>query len=185
MKKTLISTAVFSALLISGTAMANDTSTYLDNANSTNNTAKATGDAATANAKANLTNVGNNITTGSYNPGTSNSFNDTNSGNAVSIGEDGIVSYANQIDQSIARSDLIAKIEDTDVVVLGATSNDDVSGVGLITSTNANTSVVYKAGNTVAGSFSGASGVTVLSMNTGHVASIQQSTVVQTNMNLK
>ena len=180
MKKTLISTAVLAALAVSGAAVADDTDTYVDNAGATNNSAIA-GTAATAN----LANVGNNVTTGSYNPATSNSFNDTNSGNAVSIGEDGVVSYANQMDQSIARSDLIAKIEDSNVVVLGA-SVDDILGAQVASpATNLNTSVVYKAGNTVAGSFSGASGITVLSMNTGHVASIQQSVVVQTNMNLK
>ena len=99
--------------------------------------------------------------------------------NLVDIANDGNVLYANRADQAIATTDLDATVSGNKVSVTGGFTEGALSPV-----TNGDAST-YNTSNTITGSFSGASGIAMVSQNAGHATSIQQSTVVQSNFKLQ
>lgn len=182
MKKTLLTSAVLMAMAASTSAFAGadtlDISLAADAA-ATIGSATASGDGSSAHAV--MDNAANVDVSNSFSPILNDSVNDVNSDNVVTIGEDGNVLYANNADQAIAQADLDATVSGNEVAL--ASGLLDASPLSPVTNTQ--TGNTYTSDNMIAGSYSGASGIAVLSQNTGHASSIQQSVVVQSNFSLK
>ena len=123
----------------------------------------------------------------SYNKEISSSFNsriqqglnDINSDNLVGVEGDANILYANRADQAIATTDLDSTVSGNKVSVTGGFTEGALSPV-----TNGDAST-YNTSNTITGSFSGASGIAMVSQNAGHATSVQRSTVVQSNFKLQ
>ncbi|HGG58839.1 MAG TPA: hypothetical protein ENK26_02850 [Gammaproteobacteria bacterium] len=116
---------------------------------------------------------------GSFNPRVDQGFNDVNSDNSVTVGGDANILYANRADQAIATTDLDSTVSGNKVSVTGGFTEGALSPI-----INGDAST-YDTSNTITGSFSGASGIAMVSQNAGHASSIQQSTVVQSNFSLR
>lgn len=182
MKKTLLTTAVLFAMGSTSAVLAGADDIYVDVDGSytdlENSQANASGEGASAHVV--VEDAANMESSNSFNPTLLGSVNDINSDNTVSIGEDGNVLYANNADQAIATSDLDATISGNEVAI-GSAIND-TSALSPVTNTQAGNA--YSATNAMTDSFSGAAGIAVVSQNTGHSSSIQQSVVVQSNFSL-
>ena len=181
MKKTLISISVLAALTSAETALAaGDTFTDTDNSvgNITAVQANAPGSTATATYKQS----NNRKTENSFNPELNNVFQNVNANNEIAVGEDGIVSFGQSLDQAVATSDLDSSTSNNRLYVYSAVGNvaQALANNGL-TATN----VTHSATNSVLDSFKGASGVTALNQNNGQVAVADQSVVVQSNTGLR
>jgi len=178
MKKTLLSTAVIAGLTASFSAAAAP-----DILNGPDNSIGAAGGAQTVGALSPATNA----PSSSYNAAVNNSLNtnlkdfanEVNTANKVDIKEDGNVIYAQDANQAVASSDLDALVSNNQVAVDGGYTKGALSPVTDEMDNNSRTTT-----NTISASFSGAAGVAVVSQNTGHASSIQQSTVVQSNFRL-
>ncbi len=119
--------------------------------------------------------------------------NDVNSSNVTNIGGptrggaagnqdgDGIVIHAQSASQAVATSDLDSTISGN---VICQDSACGTTGAGLLTNTHIKKVARYSK-NVISASYSGAAGVNIVSQNIGDMASIQQSTVVQSNFNLQ
>ena len=118
--------------------------------------------------------------------------NDVNSSNVTNIGGptpggaagnqdgDGIVIHAQSASQAVATSDLDSTISGN---VICQDSACGAAGAGVLT--NSQGKVTRYSKNVISASYSGAAGVNIVSQNIGDMASIQQSTVVQSNFNLQ
>ena len=176
MNKTLLSTAVVVALAAPFTAMAED-SFDINNGSTVASGAVSVG--ALSPATNNPTNSYNEALQNSQNATFREAFNEINSDNLVSISEDGNVVSGQNIDQALATSDLSASVTGNNI------TQDSVHNVGAQNAApNTQTDNTRTDTNTIASSFSGASGIAMVSQNTGHANSIQQSTVVQSNFSL-
>jgi hypothetical protein len=178
MKKTFIYAAVAAALSMPFTVAAEDLLNGVDGEALANNGAVTIGALSPATNKP--VNSYRNTNSNSDNFKSLDAFNEINSDNAVSIGQDGNVIYGNQVDQAVAASDMDAVITGNIVSVNSAYSEAALSPA-------TNKPLNYKADtiNKITGSFSGASGIAVVSQNSGHASSIQQGTLVQSNFNLQ
>ena len=177
MKKVLLTTAIAVAMGMSFSAAADD---------SLNGSANASGSKAgvfTEGALSPVTltdkNSYNKTISGSFNPRVQEGFNDVNSDNLVKVGKDGNILYANRADQAVATTDLDSTVSGNKVLVTGGFTEGALSPI-----TNGDAST-YNTSNTITGSFSGASGIAMVSQNAGHATSVQQSTVVQSNFKLQ
>ncbi len=177
MKKVLLATAIAVSMGMSFSAAADDA------LNGSINASGSKGGVFSEGASSPITledqNSYNKRVEGSFNPHIQDGFNDINSDNGVSIEQDGNVLYANRADQAIATTDLDATVSGNKVAVTGGFTEGALSPV-----TNGEAST-YNTSNTITGSFSGASGIAMVSQNAGHSTSIQQSTVVQSNFKLQ
>ena len=180
MKKLLLSTAVAVAMGAPFAAMgANDgDDTFASTQNSQLNDGVVNVGAQNASPNAPV-NSYNDQLTNSKNTSVHEGFNDVNSQNDVAITEDGNVIHAQNANQAIATTDLDATVSGNIVTVDGVTN---VGAQNPAPNTQTNNKRVTS--NTITASFSGASGISVFSQNTGHASSIQQSTVVQSNFKL-
>jgi hypothetical protein len=176
MKKTLLTAAVAVALGAPLAAMGSDVIGSAQNSQNIDGVLNIGAQNPAPNAPVNSYNDAIN---GSQNIGISEGFNEINSDNLVAITEDGNVLFAQNADQSIAQTDLDATVAGNYVVV------DGVLNIGAQNpAPNTQTNNKRTATNTIGDAFSGASGIAVISQNTGHANSIQQSTVVQSNFKL-
>lgn len=188
MKKTLITTAVAIALGASFSVNADQTDT-INTENllgATNTTVGATaGKAATS--KNSAKDSYNTSAVGSLNDNISHGFNDVNSNNLVNIGEDGIVAYAQDLDQAVASSDLNHAIGSAGIAGTGAANNliainSARSVAALSPASQASTGNTWTSTNTVsAGSFNNFGGTSSASQNVGNMTAVGQSIVVQSN----
>ena len=169
----------------SGTAAAasdDDANQFIDNGN-TGGTLGATRNSSTG-GDLNAINVDNGIVTGSYNARMKDSFNDTNSNNSTTIGGDGNIVHANDMDQAVAESDLNGHVMDTNINIAGGSMNGNtVTGLGNPIA-NVNAKLNYNNTNSISGSYARLSGVSSLQFNAGSATSVQQSIVVASDVGL-
>ncbi|HFD12267.1 MAG TPA: hypothetical protein ENJ32_07340 [Crenotrichaceae bacterium] len=167
----------------SGTAKAatdDNTLEFIDNVNSSNGSAVST----TGDATLQSTNVDNPIETNSFNAVTKGSRNATNSFNSTTIGGDGNIVHANDMDQAVAESDLNVHLVNNDVNIGGSLVDDSLTGPAGILNTNLNGALNYNNTNAISGSYARLSGVSSLQFNAGQAASVQQSVVVASDVGL-
>jgi len=115
--------------------------------------------------------------TDSGNVSITNGFNDVNSNNLTTIGEDGIVAHANDLNQAVASNDFNQSVLGNLVVVdssytEGALS-PSINSISKISRTDSN--------EISAGSFNSYSGIATSGQNIGSATAVQQSVVVQSN----
>ena len=176
MKRTLLSTAVVFALGIPFTAMAEDSFNL-------NDTSTVASGAVAIGAQSPATNTPvssyNEVIHDSQNTSFNEAFNEINSDNLVNITQDGNVVFGQNVDQALATSDLSATVTGNNI------TQDSVHNIGAQNpAPNSQTNNKRTDTNTITASFSGTSGIAMVSQNTGHANSIQQSTVVQSNFSL-
>ena len=152
---------------------------FIDNTTSNNGSA-AGGTSATLNSQ----NVDNPIETNSFNEVTKDSRNATNSFNATTIGGDGNVVHANDMDQAVAESDLNVHLIDNEVNIAGGQVTDLIGAQTASPATNANLNLNYLNTNEISASYARLSGVSSLQFNSAHAANVQQSIVVASDVGL-
>ena len=181
MKKTLLSMGVAVALSAPISVMAAETIT----SGAINLGGATAGGAETTKAGSPATNGPSNsyntALTGSVNLNLRDVGNNVNSNDVTNISQDGNVVHAQQADQAIATSDL-------DSTISGNMMIQDSLASGGAQAVLANLQlgkIKREQVNTISASYSGAAGVNLVSQNIGNMASIQQSTVVQSNFNIQ
>ena len=196
MKKTVVATAVALALGVPLSALADtdqlDTPGAIETKGSGGAKTMGLGSKAENKAKGSY----NNSLTDSANSNISSGFNDVNSNNRVTIEEDGIVSYAQDLNQAIASSDLnnvIGAPGGTAAAPFGTTGlggnmlvDNSLIGGGA-QAIQSNNVVGFTRGqyNTIGnGSFNNFGGVSSTSQDLGSMAEVGQSVVIQSNGSL-
>ena len=178
MKKTAMSMALLSAL-----GMGASVGALADSFSPQSIETAATGGATTGGVGSDAVNG----PSSSYNADFSNSANanfndvanDVNTDNLTQITKDGVVIHAQRADQALATSDLNATVAGNMLL------QDSVGSVGgQAGGVNTLGAVNRRETNDISGSFSGAAGIAVVSQSTGNMGSLQQSTVVQSNLKL-
>jgi len=177
MKKTLLTMAVACALGTSFSALGDDQVAPGDVTTAATGGAQSSGDASEAINEASSSY--NSTLNQSGNIDFKDVANDVNTDNKTTIQDDGNVIHAQRADQAVAASDLNATISGNIMVQDGVSG---VSGLGVLANTQAG--VTRRSSNDIASAFSGAAGIAVVSQSTGNMGSLQQSTVVQSNLKI-
>ncbi len=176
MKKVLLTTAIAVSMGMSFSAMADEA--LNGSINASGNQAGIFTEGALSPVTLTDKNSYNRTVTSSFSPKMLDAYNDVNSSNLVDVAGDANILFANRADQAIATTDLDSTVSGNKVSVTGGFTEGALSPI-----TNGDAST-YTTSNTINSSFSGASGIAVVSQNAGHASSIQQSTVVQSNFSL-
>jgi len=129
------------------------------------------------------------VLNGSQNRTFHNALNDVNSDNSVTIGEDGVVAFAQDLDQTIADADLDHTVGNTLSLApaLGPGGNAVVeNGVINVGAQNPapNTSILNnwtKLNSVSGGAFNNYGGIATANQNSGSTTSVGQAVVVQSN----
>lgn len=177
MKKTLLTMAVACALGTSFSALGDDQVAPGDVTTAATGGAQSGGDASEAINEASSSY--NSTLNQSGNIDFKDVANDVNTDNKTTIQDDGNVIHAQRADQAVAASDLNATISGNIMVQDGVSG---LSGLGALGNTQAG--VTRRSSNDIASAFSGAAGIAVVSQSTGNMGSLQQSTVVQSNLKI-
>ncbi len=178
MKKTLLTMAVACALGTSFSALGDDQVAPGDVTTAATGGAQSGGDASEAINEASSSY--NSTLNQSGNIDFKDVANDVNTDNKTTIQDDGNVIHAQRADQAVAASDLNATISGNIMVQDGVSG---ISAAGALGNTQTG-GVTRRSSNDIASAFSGAAGIAVVSQSTGNMGSLQQSTVVQSNLKI-
>ncbi len=188
MKKTLLSTTVALALAASFSASAAPDDKFIANVGSIDGVGAYSLGAQSPTTNAPVNSYSPELTE-AQNVSLTNAYNDVNSDNTVTIGEDGNVAFAQDLDQAIASSDL-SHLVGSPASVLGegvVPGGNNVTENGVVNvgaqnpAPNTGTLNNWAKTNTIGGTFNNYGGLASASQNAGSTNAIGQSIVVQSN----
>ena len=185
MKKTLLSTTVALALAASFSASAAPDDKFIANVGSIDGVGAYSLGAQSPTTNAPVNSYSPELTE-AQNVSLTNAYNDVNSDNTVTIGEDGNVAFAQDLDQAIAVSDLSHQVGNP-IAAHGLIGGNQITENGVVNAgaqnpaPNTGTGNNWAKTNTIGGTFNNYGGLASASQNAGSTNAIGQSIVVQSN----